>query len=207
MNSTRVNLLKKSEQRYQGAVSRRFTFISIVVTPILFIAILSGVKLIQFGGIQSNLKSSREIWEDLKPRLALYKEEQRGLNRNTDALELIAGWRSTLISQNGLISEIQGVVPENIQLTRLSIRSTPDRSVYMEPEEFQLKYKLSVQGVAEGNRAENSVIDLRKRLLETELMNTTFESMKLASMRKRSGKNGQNTREFLLEGFSPEGEE
>jgi hypothetical protein len=207
MKYPRVNLLKKSEQRYQGAVSRRFMLISIVATPIFLIAILSGVKLIQFGGVQSNLKSSREIWVDLKPRLSLYEDEQRGLNTNKEALALIEGWKNTQVSQHGLISEIQVVVPGNIQLTRLSIRSQPGTSIYAEPEDFGLKYKLMLQGIAEGSRAENSVIGLRRNLLDMDLMKATFESVKLASLRKRSGKEGQNMREFLLEGFSPEGEE
>ena len=69
MSYPRVNLIKKTERRYQGAVSRRFTLVSIVVTPILLIALLSGVKLIQYGSIRADLSASREIWKGLEPRL------------------------------------------------------------------------------------------------------------------------------------------
>jgi hypothetical protein len=207
MNYPRVNLLKKSEQRYQGAVSRRFMLISSVITPVLFIAILSGVKLIQFAGVQSDLESSREIWAELKPRLALHQEEQRCLNGNQKILELIGGWRSTQVSQYGLMSEIQSAVPANIQLNRLSIRSEPSTSVYREVEEFKLEYKLSLQGVSQGNQAEDTVIGFRKALLDTELMRATFDSVKLTSMRKQAGVAGQNLREFMLEGSTKEGGE
>ena len=207
MKYPRVNLLKKNEQRYQGVVSRRFMLISVVVTPVLFIAILSGVKLIQFTGVQSSLKSSREIWEDLNPRLSLYKDEQRGLNANRDAMTLIDGWKSTQISPSGLMSEIQSEVPLNIQITRLSIRSDPKVSVYDDIEDFSMDYKLVLQGVSQGDLAENAVIGLRKSLLKTELMRNTFESVKLVSMRKRMGLDGQNMREFKLEGATNEGDE
>ena len=204
MKYPRVNLLKKSEQRYQGAVSRRFMLVSSVITPIILIAILSGVKLIQFAGVQSDLESSRKIWGDLKPRLALHQDEQRCLNGNQKILELIGGWRSTQVSQFGLMSEIQAAVPANIQLNRLSIRSEPSTSVYREVEEFKFQYKLSLQGVSQGDQAEGTVIGFRKALLKTELMRATFDSVKLASMRKQAGGEGQNLREFMLEGSTKE---
>lgn len=205
MNYPRVNLLKKSEQRYQGAVSRRFLLVSIVVTPILFITILSGVKLIQYTAVQSNLKSSREIWENLSPRLELYKEEQRSLGANNQAMELITSWRSTQVGFSKLLTELQTTVPSGIQLTRMAIRSEPKTSIYENPEDFPLDYTLTIQGVAEGERAEDAVISLRKGLLKPEHMRSTFESVKLSSMRKRTGMSGQSMREFSLEGAGTKG--
>ena len=205
MNYPRVNLLRKSEQRYQGAVSRRFLTISLVITPIIGIAMLSGVKLIQYTSVQSNLKSSREIWTDLEPRLALYKEEQHGLNTNRKVLDLVEGWRSEKIAPNAVLEEIQELVPENTQLTRLSIRSTEQVAVVEKPEDVALTYGLILQGLSEGRYAEDSVISLSKDLLEAPTLSSTFESIKLVSMRKREGKNGENIREFNLEGRSVEG--
>lgn len=207
MNHPRVNLLKKSEQRYQGTVSRRFVLVSMVVTPILFITLLSGVKLIQYTAVKSSLRSSSEVWATLKPRLALYTEERRSLSLNRQAMELLEGWRGTQVSFSKLLTEIQGSVPANIQLTRLAVRGEPGTSIYEKPEDFTLGYTLAIQGVAQGDRAEEVVIGLRKTLLTTEHMGATFESIKLVSMRKRSGTNGQSAREFSLNGSSVEGDE
>lgn len=206
MNYPRVNLLKKSEQRYQGVVSRRFFLVSIVVTPILFITILSGVKLVQYTAVQSNLKSSREIWSNINPRLNLYTEERRSLSANQRALELITSWQGTQVDYSKLLGEIQVAVPAAIQLTRLAIRSEPKTSVYENPEFFSMDHTLTIQGVAEGERAEDAVIGLRKGLLEPEYMGSTFESIKLSSMRKSVGKAGKSMREFRLEGASSRGE-
>lgn len=206
MKYPRVNLLKKSEQRYQGAVSQRFLLVCIVVTPILFITILSGIKLIQYTAAQSNLKSSREVWAGLKPRLALYKDEQRSLATNKRALELIAGWQGTRMPLPGLLSEIQDSVPANIQLKRLALRSDPEKSIYDKPADFAMDHTLTVQGVAQGDRAEDVVIGLRKDLLKTERMGATFESVKLGYMRKSSRRDGQTMREFSLDGLGTEGD-
>jgi hypothetical protein len=205
MNYPRVNLLKKSEQRYQGAVSRRFLLACIVVTPILFITLLSGVKLIQYSSVQSSLKSSGEVWMGLKSRLALYKDEQKSLATNRRALELIAGWKGTQIPLSELLIEIQGAVPANIQLTRLAIRSEPETSIYDKPEDFTLNYTLVVQGIAQGDRAEEVVIGLRKELLKTERMGAAFDSVTLGSMRKRVGRDGKAMQEFSLDGSGAEG--
>jgi hypothetical protein len=207
MNSPRVNLLKKSEQRYQGAVSRRFLTVSLVITPIMLIAVLSGIKLVQYTGVQSQLKSSREIWADLEPKLDLFKEENRGLVANRTILELFEGWKGSQASFVKLLDDIQGTVPENIQFTRLSVRSARAPSVYAAPEDMELAYNLVIEGVSQGDQAESEVINLRKELLGCEQIGATFDTLKLAALRKRSSNANLNLREFRLEGETADGGE
>jgi len=206
MNYPRVNLLKKSEERYQGAVSRRFMLVSIVVTPILFIAILSGGKLIQYGGVQADLGASREIWKTLEPRLAVARDQQRGLKANRQAIELINGWQGSQVSMEGLLLDIQKTIPENVQLTRISIRGEVNASVYRDVDELGLDYSLALQGMSQGAQAEDAVIHLRKDLLTREHLSATFDSLKLISMRKRKGRDGENMREFSFKGLGAKGE-
>lgn len=207
MNYPRVNLLKKSEQRYQGAVSRRFIMVSIVVTPILAIAVLSAVKLLQYTSVQSSLKSGKELWVELEPRFELYKKEQRCRGANQHALELLEGWKDSKIPFTGLLTEIQTAIPASVQLTRLALRGESNATTYAAPEDFGLKHSLIVQGAAYGDRAEETVLGLRSDLLETERMGATFASVELAYMRKRAGGEGQSAQEFSLEGSGEEGEE
>lgn len=205
MNYPRVNLLKKNEQRYQGAVSRRFVLVCVVVVPILFITTLSGIKLIQYTSVQSSLKSNRELWASLEPRLKSYMAERKSLSENQRAMELIEGWKDTQLPLSNLLSEIQDSVPANVQLTRVSIRNESGKSVYDKPTDFSKEYSLAIQGVAQGERAEEVVIALLKDLLKTEHMGATFESAKLGSMRKRIGTDGQTMQEFRLDGSSAKG--
>ncbi len=206
MTYPRVNLLRKNEQRHQGVVSRRFMLVNIVITPILFIAILSGVKLIQYSGVQANLRASREILDTLEPRLAVAQDQQRGLKANRQAIDLIQGWQDSQVSMDGLLLDIQKAIPENVQLTRISIRSEVKVSVYHDVSELGLGYRLVLQGVSQGEQAENAVINLRKELLTREHLSASFNSVKLTSMRKREGQAGESVREFSFEGLSTEGE-
>lgn len=206
MSCPRVNLLKKSEQRYQGAVSLRFMYVAIVVTPILFIAIISGVKLVQYSSVQADLKVSRAIWQEVEPQLKLFKEERHSLETNRQALELLGGWTNSQISFVRLLTDMQDTVPQNIQFTRLSIRSKDAVSVHASAEELELRYKLLIEGLSQGRLAEDEVIQLRKDLLGSQAIAATFDAINLASMRKRVGAQGINMREFKLEGTAPKGD-
>jgi len=206
MNYPRVNLLKKNEQRYQGAVGRRFLLMVIVVTPVLLITLLSAVKLAQFTAVQSSLKSNHAIWENLSPRLEQYKKEQQVLAANKRVLELIAGWKQTQVPTSELLTEIQTTIPSSVQLTRLSIQSQQGKMIYDKPSDFIRDYRLTLQGVAYGERAEDVVLDLRKGLLTTERMGAIFESITLGSMHKKVEKDGEVLREFSLTGTSKKGD-
>lgn len=205
MNYQRVNLLKKSEQRYQGAVSRRFLLVSIVATPILLIAVLSGIKLIQYTGVQSELKASREVWKTLEPKLALFNDEKKGLTDHRQILSLFEGWRASQASVIDLLDGIQDSVPENLQFTRLSLRSDHTRAVYETVDDMTLDYKLVIEGLSQGNLAESDVIRLQRELLACEVVESTFDSIKLTAMRKRQNEKRISMREFRLEGSMQQG--
>lgn len=205
MNYLRVNLLKKSEQRYQGVVSRRFVLISVVATPILLIAVLSAVKLVQYTGVQSELKASREIWKTLEPKLALFNEEKKGLADHRRILSLFDGWQASQAPVIELLEGIQDSVPDNIQFTRLSLRSDLTRAVYETADDMVLNYKLVIEGLSQGDRAEADVIRLQRELLACEVVESSFESIKLTAMRKRQDANRITMREFRLEGSMQQG--
>ncbi len=205
MNYPRVNLLKKEERRYQGAVSQRFILMGLVITPIIFITILSGIKLVQYGEIQSNLKSSRSIWANLEPRVERFKIQQRQLKDNRKVIDFIEAWTNSQVSMDGLLLDIQQTIPRQIQLTHISIRSQIETAKFHNTDELKLDYRLILQGISQGNLAEDEVISLRGDLLKKECLSGVFESVKLASMSKRDGENGEKFREFRLEGSgSPE---
>jgi len=200
MNYPRVNLLKKSEQRHQGAVSRRFVLVSIVATPILLIAVLSGIKLVQYAGVQSDLKASREIWRKMEPRLASFKMEKKGLTDNSQLLSLFEAWKASQVPVIQLLDGIQDSVPDNIQFTRLSLRSDLKQSVYKTADDMALNYTFSIDGLTQGDRAESDVIRLQRDLLACEVVASTFDTIKLTSMRKRKSGQQLTMLEFRLEG-------
>jgi hypothetical protein len=205
MTYPRVNLLKKNEQRYQGAVSSRVIYMGIIAVPILVVAILGGVTLIQHRRVQSNLKESRATWTDTEPRLKRFEADHKRLTDNRQALELLEGWRSSRTPIAGLLSDLQDTVSPNIQIIRLSIQTVGAARSAKTAGELDTSYKLLVEGLSQGDLAEDEVIRLRKDLLASREISSVFESINLASMRKRKGQGGSSIREFKLEGASAEG--
>lgn len=206
MNHARINLLKKNELRHQGAVSHRFLVVAAIAAPILVASIVGGIMILQYSGIQSDLVQSAGIWKDLEPKVEMLKLEKRGLTMNEQALRLFDGWRDSQASFVKLLDDIQATVPQNIQFTRLSVKSENIPTTYESAEKMALTYSLSIEGSAQGEEAENEVIELRRDLLACEQIGATFDSIKLASLRKRTGSTGDSIREFKLVGETEAGD-
>lgn len=201
----RVNMLKKGELRYQGTVSSKFIFLCMVGIPIVLVLLVSGLICSYHASIKSQLKSSQALWENLEPRLNAHKKGARGLVINQNIQGLFKGWEDSCISFISLLSEVQDVVPETVQLRRLSIRSDQTRSRYKTAADLQLDYQLNLEGIALGSQAEKAVISFQKDLLAAETMGATFDSLKLASLRKRIDSKGETITEFRLTGGAIDG--
>lgn len=205
MTYSRVNLLKKSEQRYQGTVSRRFILISVVVTPILLIAVFSAIKMVQYTGVQADLKAKRSIWENIEPQLALFNEKNQSLTVNRKVLDLFEGWEQSQLPMEEILNGIQQTVPGNIQLTRLSIRGAINGSVYETPQDMELDYTMQVEGQAQGERAETDVWQFLTDLNDSATISSGFETIRLAgSMRQIQRSNGETARTFRIQGSAEE---
>jgi len=207
MSYPRVNLLKKSEQRYQGAVSRRFILVSAVVSPILLIAVLSGIKLVQYGGIQSDLKANREIWKSLEPKLQLFNKQNQSLQANKQILSLFEGWQESQLPLVDMMGQVQDVVPYNVQFTRFSLRGEISPGTYETPEQMALDYKMLIEGIAQGERAEEDVWRFHRELLDSTTVAASFDTVDLADMRKQRRGSGVNVREFRIVGGNTKGGE
>lgn len=205
MTYSRVNLLKKSEQRYQGTVSRRFILISVVVTPILLIAVFSAIKMVQYTGVQSDLKAKRAIWENIEPQLALFNEKNQSLTINRKVLDLFEGWEQSQLPMAEILNGVQQIVPGNIQLMRLSVRGAIDGSVYETPQDMELDYSMQVEGQAQGERAETDVWQFLTDLNDNATISSQFATIRLAgSMRQIQRSNGESARTFRIQGSAEE---
>ncbi|MDH3981638.1 MAG: hypothetical protein OES84_01915 [Kiritimatiellaceae bacterium] len=205
MNYPRVNLLKKNELRYQGAVSSRTILISAVATPIVLIALISGLNLIRYSRLQSALKKSRQTWSQLEPQYKKFQTESKDLTKSKILIGLFDGWEKSRLPFSSLLSEMQSVVPQNIQFSRLSIRNASTVTAYKKPEEMRLACKLVIEGKSHGDMGEQYVFDLVKGLLECERVASSFDSLEPDYMRARKGADGESLREFRLEGGSTGG--
>lgn len=205
MNYPRVNLLKKSEQRYQGAVSRRFMWVCAVVAPLLVIAVISGIKLVQYNGIRSELVSSSQIWASLEPRLALHQEETKSLAANKKILALLDGWQESRVPMVDLMEEIQQSVPRNMQFARLALKGDSTKSTYETPEQMAVGLRMEIDGLIQGDLAEEDVKVFREKMMGEKSVSSMFKSIPLLDMRRSSRSEDITVREFKIAGTNTEG--
>lgn len=207
MSYPRVNLIHKNEQRYQGAVSRSFILLTGIGTPVLLIVLILGFVLIQNMSVKSQLASSTAVWETYEPRLKQYRAEKSGLTTSGKIMGLFEGWEKSQASIVDLMEEVQDRVPQDVQFTRMSIRSNTKGAVFKTAEELVLDYSLTIDGVAVGQQAEGLVLALQRDLQASQSVSSTFDSLKLASMRNRNSNDGSAMSEFRLVGEAGKGGE
>ncbi|QBG49184.1 hypothetical protein EGM51_17935 [Verrucomicrobia bacterium S94] len=205
MNYPRVNLIKKSEQRYQGVVSRNFILLVGIGTPLVIIALIAGTLFAQHSSIQSQLASSRAVWQTFEPRVEAFRKEKTGLETTGKIMGLFEGWEESQVSIVNLMDAVQGCVPANIQFSRMSILSDVKGSVFKDADELKLHYSLTIDGVAVGDQAEGQVLLLQRQLQASQPVLSVFDSLKLASMRNKLNSDNTAMNEFRLIATAGEG--
>ena len=175
-----VNLLKKSEQRFQGPVSQRFMVISAIATPILLIALLATIRLFQFNGLKSDLETQQLLKSELQPRVVQFGKKKQQLKQNKQTIELLKSWEESRVPIVDLMNEIQGAVPENIQFLRLYMGGQIVYSTYETPKEIGLNFLLQIDGIAEGDEAIPEIWKLQDNLLALKTLTSRFPSIKIA---------------------------
>lgn len=206
MNYPRVNLIKKSECRYEGLVSPRFILMVGIGTPVILLLLIVGLIAANIHNTQRELESTRELWAAYEPRVESYRKDKSELASTQKIMDLFRGWQASQVAWLGLLDEMQGQVPANIQFTRMAVKADEKSSVYLTPEELQLAYELTIDGVAVGDAAEEDVIALQKKMQGGPMTAGTFSSLKLGSMRKGAAGSGLAMRQFRITGGSEKGE-
>jgi len=179
-----VNLLKKNEQRYQGSVSKKMIISLATLVPFLFLLLFGGIEFVQYNSAVKSLKSNKVQWAKMQPKLKAYKKQKALLNKDKKILALINGWKKIVIPMSTVLSELQNMVPSDIQFKGLSITAQSKTTTFKKPEDFLVSYTLSINGIAEGEKGGTSVFDFQKNFLEPKPIAALFSSAKLGTMSK-----------------------
>jgi Tfp pilus assembly protein PilN len=206
MNSPRVNLLDKSECRHQGPVSRQFALVSAIVTPILLIAVLAAVKMIQLDSIKNELESKQAEWKRFQPSLVEFDEKAKGLDENRRLLELFEAWEKSRLPMTDLLNEIRDIVPERVELKQLSLgvnlgRTT--RAVYKKPEDMVLKNRLQMGGLIleEKEKASECMTGFLEDLQGNDVLGGPFSDIgQNGPLVTRASAGGSSSSEFKIQG-------
>ncbi|MDD2237514.1 MAG: hypothetical protein PHG65_09950, partial [Kiritimatiellae bacterium] len=102
----RVNLLRKSEVRYQGAVSRRFLVTTIITTTLLLLLLVSVLACMGWQARRIRIKRLLSQMEDVRPRVARVEELQAVVTHNTKTRNVLQQWRDNNVPWHGVLRDI-----------------------------------------------------------------------------------------------------
>jgi hypothetical protein len=191
MNNVRVNLIKRSEMRYQGVVNPKFLAIAAAFTLTAVLLLLTAVRGVQYSYRKKLLSDARQHWEQLEPRNKSAKAVSDELSRQAEMikdLESRGEWATTWVD---FLILLQKTAPESIQLNRLTLSRSAIGGA-------AAKSSIFITGISTGNAAEAGVISWRKTLMGDPVYNKYFDTLELGYLRL-SGR-GSIGRDFELRG-------
>ena len=215
MMNLRVNLIKDSEIRHVGMVSRSFIIrassITVTTLLILFLIIFIG----RYKLVQQQLAGARDRWETLKPAYDRVRILRQDLTDRRKIINELNGWGHSRINWTTPLTELQQTVPPTIQLTKLLVRSelsikeikatsaqsNPDKPAPEIPATPLRRYYVYIYGRASGTLADQVVIHFVRTFRQTPAFHTILEGVKLQRLQKETGGNDeQPDRSFEIEG-------
>lgn len=206
MNSSRVNLLDKSECRHQGPISRQFALICAVITPILLFAVVAAAKMVQLDSIKDDLKSKQTEWERLQPSLVEFDEKVKSLDENRRLLELFEAWEKSRLPMVDLLNEVRDIVPESVELKSLIVGVNLDRAtraIYKKPAEMALKNRMQMGGLIleEKEKASECMTGFLEDLQGNAVLGSSFSDIgQNGPLVTRPSAGGSSSSEFKIQG-------
>lgn len=193
--SLKVDLLKKTERRYQGIVSMKVMVmgsLGVLVGTLVLVLLLVGIS----RATQStNLKRARREWERLRPLAVAVKANGVAAETNKKTLQRIELW-----SMGGsapmyeILRQTQSEIPAMMQLR--SLRAGIQESEEKGEPSF---YILRLSGRALG---ELVAVETRRKLNSNENLTGFCGDVRLISSEREAG----DVWAFSLEGKRPQGE-
>jgi len=204
----RVNLIRESELRYQGAVSRSFMFKAGGITVGGLLGIFLLFSFLQYRTVRQNLSWAREQWAQISPIYNNVVAMQQDLAANQKILTELKSWNNSRVAWSQPLVEIREIVPLTIQLTRLNIigsvelkeiklppppaatagdkkSPTEKKAEKAKPPALMFRrFNISMEGKASGELADEVVVQFVKTMSESPSFKPMLESIKLRGLRR-----------------------
>ena len=194
MKTVRINLIKRSEVRYQGIVNPKFLVIALssaVVAAMLLVMVVRGV---QFTYRKKIVRDALQHWGRIEPRYEAVKDVRKAMARQNKILDELRSRRDKAATWDDFLLMLRKTVPQNIQFNRLSVASsiaTGDDAVS----------RFSVTGASQGESAQASVISWQKALKQGDVYGKYFDTLELGYLRLSGrGNDAVSQRSFELKG-------
>lgn len=211
--SVRVNLLNQDEVRYYTAVSRAFAVRTGAIGLLLLLTLVGILFILRVSNIKSGLENNQAEWAALEPRLEKYQNLKENYKSNEGLMTEIKQWKQMKNSWDGPLFRFQTLLPDTLQFTSMDLKSSfgarIDRTKIGKGDEAReivnvvpsRTYRMILQGIAEGELADETVVQFVKTIRADSAMSSLWESVKLQSLQKKQGAS-DTIRVFTLEAVS-----
>lgn len=184
-----INLLKDSEQRYEGPVSTRFLvfagagFVMVAVSLLIAYVIFLGLVL------HANLERSRQTWRNMEPRYNELTELENSFQLASRMEEELRGWERSRTEWHRILLHIQREIPSSIQLVKLEGRDRIEKPAQPQKGESMpdpvSRLQLFLTGRVTGPAGEEEVTRFIRSLLEpTDEQAPSFRTASLVSIQR-----------------------
>lgn len=192
--SLQINLLKKTERRFQGIVSMKVIVLSSVsllagITVLVFL--LAGISRMR---LNSNLERTRRASERIEPQAALVRNAQAATAANRKTLAELQKWaQGDHLSMFSILRAVQSRLPARMALENLY--AGMEQAAEADPGYYTLRFSGRAQG-------ELTAVEAKRQLNENVEVRGFCGEVKLVSSQREAGEIWI----FALEGRRPAGE-
>lgn len=190
--SLQVNLLKKTERRFQGIVSMKVMVLGsagVLVGITVLVLSLAGISKIT---LSANLERTRREWERLEPQAAVVRKDQAATAANRKTLAELESWAQGDLSMFSVLRAVQSRIPAQMTLENLYSGLEQDSDT------GPVYSTLRLSGRAQG---EMTAVDTKRQLNADAQVRGFCGEVKLGSSQRESG----DIWIFALEGRRPAG--
>jgi hypothetical protein len=187
--SLQINLLKKTERRFQGIVSMKVIVLSSVsllasVTALVFL--LAGISRVT---LNSNLERARRALQRIEPKADQLRNAQAATAANSETLSELENWsKSDRPLMYSMLRAVQKNIPSQMELYHFFISADQANENDSAPCTFR------ISGTAKG---ELTVIDAKRQLNADVELRSFCGEVKLVSSQRYQGE----VWAFALEGY------
>lgn len=176
--SLQVNLLKKTERRFQGIVSMKVMVLGsagVLVGITVLVLSLAGISKVT---LNANLERTRREWERLEPQAAVVRKDQAAAAANRKTLAELESWAQGDLSMFSILRAVQSRIPA--QMTLENLYSGLEQASDTEP----VYSTLRLSGRAQG---EMTAVDTKRQLNADAQVRGFCGEVKLGSSQRESG--------------------
>ena len=204
----RVNLLKQEELRHAGGVIKQFAIRAGASTGATLLLLIIVIWAFQHHALMKDLKWAKSEWNSIESTYEKVAKIQDNFNKRRQTVAELKKWEEARIQWNTPFNHLREVIPETVQLTKLSIRSRMDiEEPDKEGGEFSVtrNYQIMLNGKAMGEMGDEVMLQLVRNLKDSEKFKELLKTVQLKKLQRDTfDQQSRQASLFFIEGvFHP----